>query len=393
MPIAGATSGVFTGASSGSGGASSGGSGWAFGGGSAAPGGYRGGAPLPSSSPPPSSATGPYGSAPGYGGGGMADLPPADYLARQAALPVNSSSSSTGPYAGMTPQSLYAQAFAQQQGIYAPQNAALDARGADLANRAALSNSMYAQQAALLQSGSGLDSASLANQAAGNQIALGAAGRQQSVLDALHNNTVAGFGNDRQYFTNLLGIRGNELATAKLANQNAYSNNIWGANSDATARGAVGSQGLTQAHSNLLNQLTTGNQQAQNTYDFEAGRANRGLTDTNNASNAEGINYGEQTQKNSDNLAGLKNVAESYGIKQDQLANALQQGLARLNMNGTVNLQQISDALSGNDQSKALVAQQITKAALDAVSRSGMPINTSAITTAPALSGTRRAAI
>jgi hypothetical protein len=134
-------------------------------------------------------------------------------------------------------------------------------------------------------------------------------------------------------------------------------------NSDATARGAYTAAGTntqrTDIQNNLAQQiaginieqekLQTGTERSQSNllFDQELGR----------------MSTAEQQARLGDRQKTLDNEAAKLGVQGDILGAQLQQGLARLNLDQTMSVGQLMDAMSSNDaQQQALAAQIIQQA-------------------------------
>lgn len=218
--------------------------------------------------------------------------------------------------------------------MYGPELAALQGQ-ADSALAGLLGvNAARGMSESALRAGTSADRRLLGNQAQNTAIQRAAAGRQIPYLGSMR------------------GYDASDIKLGEYAAQLTASHDRRMANKDATARGAMITPGhrddMSEIDSALMNQLLG--------FNIDADRVN--------------TSYDEQEAQARDRMKMLDNEAASYGIRGDQLQASLQQGLANLNLQGVVDVNQVMDMLASNNVDQALVGRHIIESSLGTLGNS-----------------------
>lgn len=225
----------------------------------------------------------------------------------------------------------YMNAYGQ---LYGPELAALQGQQSTaLAGLLGL-NAAYGMSASALGQGAAADRALLANQAQGTAIQRAAAARQLPYLGRLRGYDMRDINLGRDA-ANLTADRDRRKTR-----------------SDATARGAMITPGfrddLTDIDRALMNQML-------------------GLNVREERTNTQ---YDEQEAQARDRMRLLDNEAAAYGIRGQQLEASLNQGLANLNLQNVMSVNDVMDMLASNDVDQALVARNIIESSLGTLNNS-----------------------
>lgn len=228
---------------------------------------------------------------------------------------------------GMIPG--YDPATAFFQGIYGPQQQALAQQQTQLAGQLGLLEANTAQQSGLLQSQHGLGMQGIGLQQQGIGIDRNANNRQLGNIDQLQNLAKQ--------------LLHNQFRTTDLQ----ASGQRRGAMSDATARGAMNTPGI----GHTLHDINKG-----------AGLAKRGQR---LGYQQQAVGFREDRAQVADRNKQLDLRASQLGLDRQGLQNSLDQGLARLQLDQWVGVNDIMDKMQSADLQERMIAEQIYRAALD----------------------------
>jgi hypothetical protein len=206
----------------------------------------------------------------------------------------------------------------------------------NLFNRAGQINTGYGEQAGYMRQGYGNQMGQLRVNADTNMY-------DQNVVNQLMGQSAAGY-------QNLLGQFG--LQEAEARNQSGMQRRA--AASDAIARGAYGGAGtgqdFTDISSKLANQLGM----------FGAKREEAGI-----ANRTETINL--EKRRND-----LTQQGKIYGLQGEQFGIALQQGLAKLNLDNNISVGNLLDQINSRNSANAALATSVIQQAMAAVQYAGI---------------------
>ena len=248
--------------------------------------------------------------------------------------------------------------------LTAPQRAWLEKQGADFAARQGQISAKYAQVSGAARQGYDADMRLLDNQEAQNKIDMGAAARQPGLIDALFGITGYKYVNNRDLIEKQKGFT---ARTKTLADQGAeldYARQTRAANEDAAGRGAVGSEGFGATMNEYGQQRSQALDRSQLGYDSSmADLTNRGIQ-LDLDQEAAKLNYNEDKAKAQDRIKTLDLVADSFGIKRDQLLAALNRGLAENGLSEFMSANQVADMLNSNQRDQILLAESVVRQAI-----------------------------
>lgn len=223
----------------------------------------------------------------------------------------------------------YDPATAFFQGVYGPQQAALDQQQAQLAGQLGMLEANTATQQGLLQSQHGLSMQGLGLQQQGLGIDRSANNRQ--------------LGNINQLQALARQLLHNDFRTTDLQ----ASMRRRAAISDTTARGAMNTPGIGRS----LAEINKG-----------AGLAKRGQR---LGYQQQAVGFQEDRAQVADRNKQLDLRAQQLGLDRQGLQNSLDQGLARLQLDQWVGVNEIMDRMQSADLQERMIAEQIFRAALD----------------------------
>lgn len=290
--------------------------------------------------------------------------------------------SQLGSYGGTSPYgyggSQLAQNWQMYAGLGAPQIAQLQNQQALLGLQLGTQGQQYANQQQQLQDSYGYDTARLGLEQQGIGIDQAAAQRQQSYYDQL-------FGVDREKYQQAMGYTGdlkgfsredfqntlNRLANQATQTRYTADSNVKDLQSDLAAAGSFTSAGGRRKRGDIYAnrdfQLTDLARQVQGTdIGFRRDQAGFDNTMANLTSDfkAAGLTNQEQQARLGDRLQQLDLQAQGLGISRQELDSRLQTGLTTLNLNNTVSVGQLMDAMSSNNAQQQQWANSIVMQAL-----------------------------
>lgn len=162
------------------------------------------------------------------------------------------------------------------------------------------------------------------------------------------------------YYDALQGLLGRDLAN-QLAGFDLKDLGSWqaaqtaqrGEISDATARGALQTEGtradMSDIQKQLANQLTSSN----------LGREGARI-----GNEKEGLSLSEQRAQDRDRQQQLSNTAKDYGLQKEQLQTELQRGLEKLNIDSYVTVNDLMDKMNSSDINDRQAVQSLINSAL-----------------------------
>lgn len=166
----------------------------------------------------------------------------------------------------------------------------------------------------------------------------------------------------------LQGIGVDETSAKQLADVNTRQ-----VLSDATARGAVPAPGTQQAFTDIQNQLVNqleafGINRKESERGFRELMTNlterKGQLGTDFQRETLGLKNKQQQARDAEKQLGLR--AKDLGLQKDQLRTALQQGLAKLNLDTVISIDELMGAIVGGDFKQQQIAEDIIRQATDA---------------------------
>lgn len=260
----------------------------------------------------------------------------------------------------------------------APALAQLQSQQSLLGLQMGVQGQQYANQQQQLRDSYGYDTARLGLEQQGIGIDQAAASRQQDYYNAL-------YGIDREKYQQAMGYTGDlkgfsredfQNTLNRLANQASQTrynadSSVMDLQGDLAAAGAFTSAGGRRKRGDIYAardyQLTDLARQVQGT-DIGFRREQAGFDNTmaNLTSDfkAAGLTNAEQQARLGDRLKQLDLQAQGLGISRQELDSRLQTGLTTLNLNNTVSVGQLMDALSSNNAAQAQWANSIVMQAL-----------------------------
>lgn len=278
--------------------------------------------------------------------------------------------------------------------LYGPEQAY---NGMQHDNRVAQLQSMpglYGDQASALRAGTAAQQAQLGLQQRGNAAEAAGLGRQSDYYSRLYGLDQRGTATNIDYQNRLRGFLNQSYGVAtgvhgsvldQLANQAAQARYTAGqqgraADSQATAAGAFTSAGHRQTNKDIaadlgFNLANNTQQVAQENLGYkqtgiERSKAEAGIDNTIRGLSLDlersGLTTAEQQARLGDRRVQLGIQSQIYGLQSDQMAASLQQGLAKLNLDQSVSMGQLFDAIQSNNMQSASVARQVIEKALAA---------------------------
>lgn len=268
-----------------------------------------------------------------------------------------------------------------------PVMGAFDQKAAALAaQRGALGG--YGAQRGLMQEGNDIALQRLGLKEQGNQYDMDLARQQLGFVDEGLGIDRERVGTGKAYLDKLRGfntrnyaIAGQERGLADRGANLSYDRNLFNLNSDATARGAYGSQGaqlnrgwLGQERDISLGQNALGYDKATIDYEQTGAQLDKQGTDLDFDLRESELSAKDKKSTLDNRLKQMDLLAKDFGLQRQDLENQLKKGLAQLGMAEQGALAQIMDAMASNEigrQSAALEVITAAKAAADNAIYSG----------------------
>lgn len=312
--------------------------------------------------------------------------------------PLGSGSSPVPNYG--TPSPSFEQVFNQFAGMAAPQFAGIDLQQAQQRNQIAQLQAQFQQQSGFAHQNYGLASRGIALDEAGIGIARGANEQDEEYFNRLgamlsdnYNRQVGEVGQYNTlfnqdysgklgYLTTIEELINSMFNYRETGTKNQFADARRDQESDAIARGAVGSSGHGQRLTSLrdqyevaMGQLGVGRRQevagvkeqrrgVDQAYKEGILGIQKQLGDLAYGYNREKLSLWNEQVANDQERAMLDLKAQELGLKRDQLAAQLSQGLQSLGLQNTINVNGLMNAMASGDIQRQILAQQVTQQAM-----------------------------
>jgi hypothetical protein len=255
-----------------------------------------------------------------------------------------------------------------------------DSRADELAAMRARMAGGYGQSAGLARQGTDIALRRLGLKEQGNLYDIDLARAQSGFVDEGLGIAREQHGSNRTYLDKLRGFAGRDYAMAgrqrslaDMGTQLTYDRDLWNANSDATARGAFGSEGVNKQRGFIgqtrdigLGQNALGYDRATLDYDRESSSIDKQSADLDFDLRNTELTAKEKKATIDNRLKNMDLLAQDFGLQREELMNSLKQGLNNIGLQSASALAQIADAMSSNDANRQSAALQVAQAALNA---------------------------